>query len=349
MKRAKEFQRKIGERKFTGGVIENLAFVNAPGLSNRENLNRTYAVNANNFPVIPIAKDVRGDTEFKIKMDMRRGVDPNAPGAMGAGAYGPGDRRTVIDPSTPVPWTDKDTKYFEKKQAAEDQAAFAAWCRNRVNLTSSYAELDWAQRTMPFLFEPQEELLEQKLDDCNKYAKIRLRGPQTEEDWEFMYMVETGVIVLPKGPVWDPFNEALINAGVSWEQITSPYPDLDNIERKLADENFKSYRRGLFSPILPKTPSMGGKSANPLNKNDPTGKPKSNYVGPYGVTPTLKPDYQSAYGPSATDPALAGLRYYNATTVPGRRDIRNNSLREMEATAAVNNSFFSEPMDIVVP
>ncbi len=349
MQRAKEFQRKIGERKFTGGVIENLVFTNNNNLSNRENLNRTYALNANNFPVIPIAKDVRGDTEYKIKMDMRRGHNPNDPNAMAGVVYGPNSRRSVIDSSTPVPWTDKDTKYFEKKQAAEDQAAFSAWCRNRVNLTSSYAELDWAQRTMPFLFDPQEELLEQKLDDCNKYAKIRLRGPQTEEDWEFMYMVETGVIELPKGPVWDPFNEALINADVQWDEITSSNPDLDYIERALSNQNSKNYRRGLFSPIVPTTPSNGGKAANRLNKNDPMGKPKSNYVGPFGATPTLKDDYQSAYGPSVDDPALAGLRYYNATTVPGRQQIRLNSFKEMEATAAINSKTFNEPMDIVVP
>ena len=154
---------------------------------------------------MPIAKDVYGDTQYKIKQDLR--------------ATNPLTGVPAISNATPVPWTDKDTSYYASKVAAEDYAGFAAWCKNRVNLNGSYAELDWAQRTMPFLFDPQEQLLEQKLNDCNKFAKIRLRGPQSEDDWEFMYMVETGVIKLPKGPIYDPFNEALLNAGLSLQEI----------------------------------------------------------------------------------------------------------------------------------
>lgn len=334
MQRAKEFQRKLGERKFTGGVIENLVFVNKAGSSNRKNLDRTYALNANNFPVVPIAKDVQGDTEYKIKQDLR-----NAKSGIGNAGSG----RTMIDNATPVPWTDRDTNYFKKKSAAEDQAAFAAWCRNRVNLTSSYAELDWAQRTMPFLFDPQEELLEQKLDDCNKYAKIRLRGPQTEDDWEFMYMVETGVIELPKGPVWDPFNEAALNAGITWKELNAPEPDLAKIERKMSDANFVNYKRGLFSPLTPRTPSKGGKAANIYNKNDPYGARGTNYVGPVGNIPALEPDYSQAYGPSQTDPSLGARRYEDARRDP--KAIGTNAYKERAATAAINSVPFYDLMD----
>ena len=328
MQRAKEFQRKLGERQATGGIIPNVLFVNNPGFSDRKNLERTYALNSNNFPVIPLARDFEGDTEFKIKGDLRN-----------PGKYG----TSVIDSSTPVTWTDKDTNYFKKKQAAEELAEFNAWCRNRVNLTSSYAELDWAQRTMPFLFDPQEELLEQKLDDCNKYAKIRLRGPQTEEDWEFMYMVETGVIELPKGPVWDPFNEALVNAGIPWKVIDGDEEmSIGKIQHKVSQKNYDNYKRGLFSPLNPRTPEKGGLSANRMNKTAAKGMAGSNYVGPMGIVPPLEPDYNLAYGPAKENPALGGLRYLQRTNHLDK--IVENNFKDISATAAINSVPFNEPM-----
>ena len=328
MKKAKEFQRKLGERQSTGGIIPNLLFVNVPGAGDKFNLDRTYALNSNNFPVIPLARDVDGDTNFKIKGDLR---------------VAPTGGRSIIDDSTPLPWTDKDTNYFKKKQAAEELASFNAWCRNRVNLTSSYAELDWAQRTMPFLFEPQEELLEQKLDDCNKYAKIRLRGPQTEEDWEFMYMVETGVIELPKGPVWDPFNEQLVAAGIPWSVIDGKKEmSISAIQDAVSKTNYENYKRGLFSPLEPRIPSKGGLAANRMNKTAAKGMSGSNYVGPLGMVPPLEANYNVAYGPTKKSSQLAGLRYLQATDQ--RQMIIDNNMKDFSATAAINSAPFNEPM-----
>lgn len=309
MAAAQQFQNEAQRVKTMPGLIQNPIFFQ----TGNEVLDRarTLAINANNFPSVPLPADPY-DTQWKIKQDM---TDTNVRG----------DLVAPISASRPLAMTKEDVDYLKRKQSYEETSTFKAWVKNRIDMKNP-AEVFWAQQKCPFLFEDELQLLEKKLDDAARYAKIKLLTPQSEEDWKFVYWVENGLIQLPKGPVYDPFNEALIESGVSDPERAS----VAEMKDALIKHNRKVYQAGLFSPIAPKMIEQGNLSVNPYNKADPRGMPGSNYLGPMGTVLPTKQNYLNAYGGTARDTRLGAARF-NGANVNSRQNIVNRN-RELLAT-----------------
>jgi hypothetical protein len=108
------------------------------------------------------------------------------------------------------------------------------------------------QNIAPELFSRREEVIDQTQALVSAYAKTRLRGAKNLSDLELEWLIETGRLELPEGPIWSP---------VRWR----------NAQRKnLPDAawNASRYRFGLFSPMQWLTKADAGNEPRPSNPAD---------------------------------------------------------------------------------
>ena len=220
--------RTMEKSKDTGAILENPVFMSTNAA--------TRLANSTLFPSVPLPRDSY-DTRYKIKTDLTLGTTKG--------------RGTTINAARPLPWSDEDTAYLERKQRDEQAATFTAWARNRFG--DSLQDKYLVATQFPWLIEPQLDYLEKQIEDVARYSKIRLLGPKSKDDFIFSYLVETGDIVLPKGPIWDPFSSALLEANLDPATATPK-----QMAEAIFTKNSVAYRRGLFSPILPKIPGVDG-------------------------------------------------------------------------------------------
>lgn len=251
--------------------------------------------NEGHFPIRPFPHDPY-DKVWDTKMGLVTGPD------------------SVVSAKRPLPFTDEDILYLEGKAAAEEYSAFQTWEADRYDL-SNPATKDWYAKVNPGYFEQREQLIDDLIETQANYAKIRLRGPRSEEDLKLEYMIETGRVKLPEGPVWAPFATELRAAGVLETDTAAQMLD------KVADRNLQVYNSGIFSPLQAITPiaernSVNNQmawSVNAYNKGDVRGDPQRPFTGSaYG---TLPPD-RSNVGELYSGPQLGLLRRKNLYDVP---------------------------------
>lgn len=298
------------------------------GIANDEQAKAAMrAANAGKFPVRVMPSDPY-DTTYQIKEDLANPI----PGQAGGGLIvGPGP--AMATPSRPLPWTKDDIKYLQRKRDAEENAAYLFWQATKYDLNDP-ATRDWFQRVCPSYFDQRSSLIEEQIDAAARYSKIRLRGPKSEDDYKFEWMVETGRLKLPEGPIWDPYKWMTTEAGVL--PNATAQETADGIEQY----NQTAYRRGLWNPIKVMTPQKGGLMINPYNKGDISGMPNTNFVGPVGVIPVTDPQgrYNVAYG----GPGLMGARDEFNTNVNNANLVVAKNVRRQQAN--INTSVARNPL-----
>jgi hypothetical protein len=284
-----------------------------------QNRKETRAMNAGKFPVRPFPSDAY-DTTWSLKDDLSRPViDEN--GVMIAGP--------MATPARPLPFSAEDVAYLKRKRDDEEMVGYEAWKELKYNLNDP-ATRAWYEKVCPSYFQQRESLLEQQIDLASRYAKIRLRGPKTEDDFKLNYFIETGRISLPKGPLWDPFEWISAEAGVR------PGDNPAQRDQKILEYNRQGYRKGLFNPTKVMTPEKGGLYANPYNIADVAGYPESNFTGIIGAPISTKGNFAYAYGPTVADPSLFGARdAVSARPVPQSVLQRNTARLERAAKIPV--------------
>lgn len=248
--------------------------------------------NQGKFPVRPLPKDPY-DTMWKIKDDLRSAGYANA--------------------ARPLPVTEEDLRYLKGKAAAEDYTAFLTWEASKYDL-SDPATKEWFHKVCPSYFEQREQLIDDMIDLQAKYAKIRLRGPRSEDDLKLEFLIEKGDVNLPVGPVWDPIT--------TYTHSMTPGGALDDksgvkqIREKALNYNKSVYQAGLFSPLVPMSISenlgtnhqqvMG---PNPFNRSDVRGNPKARFTGISGGLPPISSNYAQYAGINLGMDKR--MRYYN--------------------------------------
>ena len=246
--------------------------------------------NQGKFPIRPLPKDPY-DTLWKIKSDLKEGG--------------------YVSAARPLPVTEEDLRYLKGKAAAEDYTAFLTWEASKYDL-SDPATKEWFHKVCPSYFEQREQLIDDMIDLQAKYAKIRLRGPRSEDDLKLEFLIEKGDIELPTAPVWDPV-KIYTDAGDKPMKLSD---DKDTITKKVTDYNRKVYQAGLFSPLVPMSVEREDKDVdkldsnhkrvmapNPFNRADVRGDPERRFTGISGGLPPPSSNY-SIY---VSDPTL-GMR-----------------------------------------
>lgn len=272
--RVNEFYDLMDAAQESGPVIPDLDLT-APKVPGMNRYQDFVLKNQGKFPIRPLPKDPY-DTMWKIKDDLRSAGYANA--------------------ARPLPVTEEDLRYLKGKAAAEDYTAFLTWEASKYDL-SDPATKEWFHKVCPSYFEQREQLIDDMIDLQAKYAKIRLRGPRSEDDLKLEFLIEKGDVNLPSGPIWDPIS--IYSTGMS------PYTTGQEIQNKVVNYNKNVYQAGLFSPLVPMSSQKneGTNHAqvmgpNPFNRADVRGNANATFTGISGGLPPVQSDYSGYTGPN---------------------------------------------------
>lgn len=314
------FGQQVEKAKQTPYMIVNPSFTPLPPAGANQATkdrwtNNQRAMNAGKFPIRPLPADPY-DTTWSLKSDLARDtfdLDGNL------------IARSMATPSRPLPFTPDDVAYLKRKRDDEEFAGYLKWQADKYDLTDP-ATRAWFEKRCPSYFQMRESLIEQQIDLAARYAKLRLRGPRTEDDLKLEWFIETDRISLPKGPLWDPYMWIEAEAG------TGPDDRPQDQKNAILDYNRRGYRKGLFNPTKVMVPEKGGLMVNPYNLGDIAGYPASNYAGILGANvPTMR-NFAAAYGPTAADPSLFGRRDAALDALRNENIARINQNRIVESS-----------------
>lgn len=199
----------------------------------------------NEFPYVPFAPDTYDDTA-QIKTAFAQGA--------------------AVGDNWVVPFTEQDAAYVKRQRDQVENADFDRWVMQKFNLNNP-AELFLFQSIAPEQFQRRLDLIDYEQNIVSKYAKMRCMGPRSLEDLKFEWLIETGRIELPAGPIWDP---------VKWMGAQMGQPMAPANDREWANRgptNRTRYMAGLFSPLGYLTQEQVGWQPNDANRSDIRGIP----------------------------------------------------------------------------
>lgn len=139
---------------------------------------------ANQFPSVPYPKDPEDDVMAAKKQFM--------------------DRNPGVVPQLTV--GDRDIDFIQKKQRAAEYYNYSEWAAQQFDLRDP-AQARLFAKIKPDYYKKRELLIDDVGDLMKQYAKIRLRGIQSESDLELMWAIETGKIPFLQKPgltLWEP-------------------------------------------------------------------------------------------------------------------------------------------------
>lgn len=193
------------------------------------------------FPSRLLASDPEQDT---MQMAKRKYAEEMSGGGGGAPVY-----RTV---------TDTDAAWLMNREMQRTRMNFDEWFANQLDM-DDINKLMLAQEIHPDFFDEKEKFIEEQAQIQTRLAKIKLRGPRTKEDMEFIWLFTNGA-----------------------------YPGLDKPVHKLDEPTTayfpkNAYKPGVFSPMRvvfseeSNKNDMGGWGISALK-----GKPTQNFAPAFG-------------------------------------------------------------------
>lgn len=153
-----------------------------------------------------------------------------------------------------VPFERSDAAYLMRKRDQEEKAQFDAWVSQKYDLTDP-AQNMMLQTIAPELYQRREEVIDTQQALVTRYAKCRLRGAKSLDDLYLEWLVETGRIDLPKGPIWSPR---------TWR-------DQQRGQQEDVMFNRGRYMAGFFSPLKWMSETQAGQGATANNRFDIAG------------------------------------------------------------------------------
>lgn len=207
---------------------------------------------SNEFPIVPFAPDAYDDVA-----DIKRTF-----------ADSPAAGNNWV-----VPFTEQDANYVRRQRDQMENADFDRWVMQKFDLEDP-AQLFLFQQIAPEQFQRRMDLIDYEQNLVTKYAKMRLMGPRSLDDLKFEWLIESGRVELPKGPIWDP---------VTWMTKQSQGVGAVNpmTQREWADRgqaNRVRYMAGIFSPLRMLTEGQTGWYSSE-NRSDIRGNPADPYFG----------------------------------------------------------------------
>lgn len=199
----------------------------------------------NEFPYVPFAQDSY-DSIANIKFTAAGGLPAGAIGGPAPANY-------------TVPFEKEDAEYLLRQRAQVENADYDRWVMQKYDLTDP-AQNFLMQQIAPDQFQRRLDLIDYQQALVSKYARIRLLGAKSTDDLRFEWLVETGRIQLPAGPLWDP---------KVW--MDNQYA-ADRVAHATAEEksaaNRARFMKGLFNPLKYLDQGSTGHQPNYDNRAD---------------------------------------------------------------------------------
>lgn len=166
-------------------------------------VNKQDQVRTENFP-IPMGSEDPKDIDFALQRQLvgPDGVIPN----VGMSIAGP----EYFD-------------YAKRKMQMVEEVQFKDWLIKQANFGTP-EEAEYWSRTFPWIPALKLDNVSRVSELQKTQARINITGPQTPEDWRFIWDVARGLIYIPEQPV--------------------------HLLPKDKKDDGKSYQRGLFSPMV---------------------------------------------------------------------------------------------------
>ena len=161
-----------------------------------------------------------------------------------------------------------DAEYLLRQRAQVENADYDRWVMQKYDLTDP-AQNFLMQQIAPDQFQRRLDLIDYQQSLVSKYARIRLLGAKSSEDLKFEWMVETGRIQLPQGPVWNPqqwMDNQYIKDQRAGTALTTGTPATLATER--SEANRERFMKGIFNPIQYTTETQTGWQPNYNNRAD---------------------------------------------------------------------------------
>lgn len=112
-------------------------------------------------------------------------------------------RNQLATLARPIPLSDAEIGSYMRKMAAVETAKFDQWFQGQWSLDSANPVLQkWGQEVNPEYFARREQVIDEQTRIQNMLAKIKLRGVHNREEMELLYMIDNGIVKIPKGPVF---------------------------------------------------------------------------------------------------------------------------------------------------
>lgn len=178
---------------------------------------------------------------------------------------------------------DRDFDYLQRKKEEVFYSQFLASINAQADLSNPASAAWWFER-FPFLKEKRLEEINREAEKQKRMAQIQVTGPQNEDDFFLMYMLQQGLIAQPTKPLTKMYEDPRYSA------------------------NTLNFTKGLFSPLsyLPGNAETGVPKArgergmpNKITQvpywNDPMGQNARRNVGA-GQIPTLPGNVNELWG-----------------------------------------------------
>lgn len=189
----------------------------------QDGLNQRNVDNKSSYPVRLYAPDPY-DTEVKLKMEADEAI------------YG---KKTLMQ---------SDLDYLRRKQDQMTAAEFKQFVASMYNKNDP-AQLARLNKVYPELLDEQKQIVDERFDLMKRLTMMSLTGePQSREDLQLLFALNTGAIELPLGSPWDP---------ASWNTAGASKP--------IAGTKDAAYVRGIFSPVQGQKAGTGDSTKMPFD------------------------------------------------------------------------------------
>ena len=140
--------------------------------------------------------------------------------------------------------TDRDVEWLARKRDQMTAAEFKQFVASMYNKNDP-AQLALLHEVYPQLLEEQKQIVNERFDLIKRLTMMSLTGkPESQQDLELLFALNTGAIQLPKGDMWDPN---------TWK------------DGSIAGDKDAAMKRGLFSPVRISAAGPGDKDKMPFD------------------------------------------------------------------------------------
>lgn len=140
--------------------------------------------------------------------------------------------------------TDRDVEWLARKRDQMTAAEFKQFVASMYNKNDP-AQLALLHEVYPQLLEEQKAIVNERFDLIKRLTMMSLTGkPESQEDLQLLFALNSGAITLPVGNMWDP---------KSWQ------------DGSIAQSKSAAMNRGLFSPVRLSEAGKGNAAKMPFD------------------------------------------------------------------------------------